>query len=131
MRAGSLQDFREHLNQFSARIDNKARASTCPTSKEPLSDGCNETYWRQNDGTTPKWSNSRTIAYLAAYVDWAGPSFSGSGIRVRDGFVLADRAVMRSLLAGGFVRLDNCNFHLTDLGRALIAPFVVVSEVES
>jgi hypothetical protein len=125
MKTGSYIEFKSHLDAFAMRIDGK-NASTATRLDEADLQASVRSYWEQNSGTSPKWHNTRTVAYLAAYVDWAGSSFRAGGFNLNDGFLRPDRAVMRSLLQGEFVELEAGEFRLTAKGAALIAPFVVV-----
>ena len=76
---------------------------------------------RQHTIPTPR----ANIAYLAAYVELAGPRIPMRGIYFCfNGYLHLDRAVMRSLHAGDLVSDDRRWFVLTDAGRARLAPWL-------
>jgi hypothetical protein len=115
---------------MSDHFDRKPEPSTNKDyAAAPLDAAANSEFWLENSGTTPRWDNGRTAAYLAAYVFWCGPNLPSS-IHVHEGFVHPDRAVMRSLIRARCVEPDGGVFRLTEKGQALIAPFVTLSPSE-
>ncbi|WP_434723260.1 hypothetical protein [Mesorhizobium sp. RIZ17] len=75
------------------------------------------------------WFGARKVGYLAAYVDFFGPRFSYERLEFSDGYIHPDLANMKTHLKFGCITPGfNGNFVLTEKGRALIAPFVIVTD---
>lgn len=94
-----------------------------PCKKQNLA-GANASWWLAHTGSIPPANSPRSVAYLAAYTDIAGPLFFGMGIPLAggDGFLLPDRGVMKALLLEDYVTLDvQGRFQLTDRGRDVLA----------
>lgn len=111
------------LKYWCERIDGKP-PSTCKIDARPRLEADKLSWWYQapaaHSADTP-----RNIAYLAAYVELVGPSIPMRGVYFcLNGYLHLDRAVMRSLHAGGYVADQRRWFVLTDTGRALLAPYL-------
>jgi hypothetical protein len=77
------------------------------------------------------WFGPRKIGYLAAYVSTFGPKFSFEKLAFVDGEIYPDKANMKTYLRYDCVRvLPDGHVALTEKGRALIAPYVLVSDAE-
>ena len=77
------------------------------------------------------WCNARKVGYLATYVDFFGPHFSYERLEFSDGYVHPDMANMKTHLKYGCIAPGaNGHFVLTEKGRALIAPFVILTDVD-
>lgn len=80
-------------------------------------------WWLENQGTCPPANSRRTKAYLAAYLEINEQRFFGTGVPLEGGFMQPDRAVMKTLLLGGYVVLDGAQhglFVVTESGQDLI-----------
>jgi hypothetical protein len=123
-----FEQAREILNRWTRFIDDGKDASTNKSVKKtPNQKASQGSWWHENNGTMPDWRKPRTVAYLTAYIEMAGAHFPLTGILLEDGYLWPDRAVMRSLLVAGCIRLKAGSFHLTEKGEALIAPWLTVS----
>ncbi|PLL10435.1 hypothetical protein C0V75_20835 [Tabrizicola sp. TH137] len=111
------------LKYWCERIDGKP-PSTCKIETRPRLEADRLSWWyaapAAHNPDTP-----RNIAYLAAYVELAGPRIPMRGIYFCfNGYLHLDRAVMRSLHAGGLVKDERRWFVLTDAGSARLAPWL-------
>ncbi len=111
------------LSEWCNRIDGKP-PSTCKLDNRPRLEADRLSWWYEapaaHNPDTP-----RNIAYLVAYVEMVGPRIPMRGIHFCfNGYLHPDRAVMRSLHAGGYVTDQGRYFVLTDQGRARIAPWL-------
>jgi hypothetical protein len=77
------------------------------------------------------WYGARKIGYLAAYVDFFGPRFSYEKLVFSDGEIHPDKANMKTYIKYDCVQvLPDGHVALTEKGRALIAPYVLVGDAE-
>ncbi|MGL4489744.1 MAG: hypothetical protein ACRCU5_09905 [Rhizobiaceae bacterium] len=75
------------------------------------------------------WFGPRPAAYLAAYVDFFGPKFSFEILNFIEGPMHPDKAIMTAHLHYGCATITtDKHFLLTEKGRALIAPFISVTD---
>ena len=111
------------LKHWCELIDGKP-PSTCKLDERPRFEADKLSWWYEAPAAhdvTP-----RTLGYLAAYVELAGPRIPMRGIYFCfNGYLHLDRAVMRSLHAGGLVRDERRWFVLTDNGRAQLQTWLV------
>ncbi|MGY3547096.1 hypothetical protein [Bradyrhizobium sp. USDA 4469] len=120
----TFAEARSILNDLCHRIDKKPASTNETLKKKPNLDGNSEAWWLAHKGTTPAFDSNRSIAYLTAYVEIAGPSFYGSGISLEDGYMYPDRGVMKGMLQAGCVTFRKNTqglFELTPKGRKLIS----------
>ncbi|MET3364247.1 HNH endonuclease [Bradyrhizobium ottawaense] len=120
----SFAEARSILDDLCHRLDKKPASTNKTLKKKPHLDGNSEAWWLAHKGATPAFDSNRSIAYLAAYVEIAGPHFYGSGIPLEDGLMYPDRGVMKSMLHGGCVTIGKNKpglFELTPKGRKLIS----------
>jgi hypothetical protein len=104
-------------------IDGKS-PSTCKIDSRPRLKADKLSWWYESPAAHSA-NTHRNIAYLAAYVELAGPKIPMRGIYFcLNGYLHLDRAVMRSLHAEGYVTDERRWFVLTDAGRALLAPWL-------
>lgn len=90
--------------------------------KHQNTEGRSEQWWLAHQGHVPKFDNPRSIVYLKAYAEIAGPCFYGTGIPLTDAFLHPDRGVMKALLIAECVELDNRGrFVMTDRGLDLVS----------
>ncbi|MBT4905376.1 MAG: hypothetical protein HON62_00710, partial [Rhodospirillaceae bacterium] len=89
---------REILDRHCRVLTGKAASTNKRAHSVPNEEADKVEWWRENTGTSPRWDNERTVAYLCAYVGIAGRRFPMTGIGLQDGYIHPDRAVMRSLL---------------------------------
>ena len=116
--------FRTMLKHWCLLIDGSEPSTNKTCNKLPNKDAETIQWWYEND--TPHAGDlPRNIAYLAAYVEFQGPTLPMKGLAVWEGWVYPDRAIMQSLHNDGYLTDDGPNFVLTDAGRALIAPWLV------
>jgi hypothetical protein len=98
-----------------------AKTSVVPRSLEEYSGG----------KVDKDWYGPRKAGYLAAYVEAFGPKFSFEKLVFADGEIHPDKANMKTYMKYDCVRiLPDGHVALTEKGRALIAPHVVVSDLE-
>lgn len=77
------------------------------------------------------WFGPRKAGYLAAYVEMFGPRFSYSKLVFCDGEIHPDKANMKTYIKYDCVKiLADGHVALTDKGRALIAPHVLITDAE-
>lgn len=112
------------LKYWCELIDGKP-PSTCKLDGRPRTEADKLSWWYQSpvahNPVTP-----RNLAYLAAYVELTGPRIPMRGIYFCfNGYLHLDRAVMRSLHAGGLVKDERRWFVLTDEGRAQLESWLV------
>ncbi|MGY4318987.1 HNH endonuclease [Bradyrhizobium sp. JR3.5] len=120
----TFAEARSILDELCHRIDKKPASTNKTLKKKPNLDGNSEAWWLAHEGTTPAFDSNRSIAYLTAYVEIAGPHFYGSGIPLEDGFMYPDRGVMKAILHAGCVTIginEQGLFELTPKGRKLIS----------
>ena len=115
------------LDGWTMLLDGKRASTNRSIKPSPNRAGVTESYWRAHEGTTPDWRNTRSVAYLVAYLDMAGGAVPGEGIALGDGYLWPDRAVMRAYLAANCIALTSGAFQLTDKGEALVAPMLKFS----
>ena len=117
------------LERFDTRQDRPKRRSSFTTPQpRPREEGAREAFWSEGASTKQHWDSGRTAGYLAGYVRFAGPVFPATGISVQEGYVWLDKGVICSLREGRCIEFKDGEFRLTEKGRALIAPFVRLSE---
>jgi hypothetical protein len=112
------------LKFWCEQIDGKP-PSACKLDSRPRLEADKLTWWYEapaaHNPDTP-----RTIAYLVAYLELAGPRIPMRGIYFFcNGYLHPDRAVMRALHAGGYLTDERRWFVLTDAGRAKVSPWLV------
>jgi hypothetical protein len=117
----NYQQARTRLNCWTNYFDNKDASTNKRVELQPRLE-VTEEWYREHDGTAPDWRSPRTVAYLCAYLEIAGGPIPLAGIRLEDGYLLPDRAVIRTLLNHNFLYCESEALQLTELGEALIAP---------
>jgi hypothetical protein len=111
------------LDDFCRAATSKSASSGKVRHKEPNPDGARSDWWLDKQGKYPSADSPRTMAYLAAYLEIGEERFYGTGIRLDDGYMYPDRAVMKALLRGRYVELHEARhslFVITERGRELI-----------
>ncbi|HEV7880202.1 MAG TPA: hypothetical protein VGP39_19260 [Bradyrhizobium sp.] len=119
----TFREARNILNSLCLEFDGKEASTNKRASQTPNSEGKHESWWLENDETCPPFDSPRSIAYLRAYAEIAGPMFYGSGIPLDRGLMHPDRAVMKAMLRAGCVTLGTTKpglFELTKKGSDLI-----------
>lgn len=112
------------LKYWCEHIDGKP-PSTCKIEANPRMEAGKLDWWYESPAAHSP-DTPRNLAYLAAYVELAGPRLPMRGIYFCfRGYLHLDRAVMRSLHAGGYVEAKGRWFVLTDAGRARLEPWLV------
>jgi len=96
-----------------------------------LQDRGSEVYDFETGLVDTTWDDPRSSGHLAAYVKTFGPRFSWRKLRFQEGYMHIDLANAKSYLRYSLLefRPSGC-FSLTEKGRALIAPFVKVSNAD-
>lgn len=83
-----------------------------------------EVWWSENQGHVPSVSSPRTRAYVRAYARiCGGDHIPAGGILLDDGYMYPDRAVIKSLLLGGYAIFNGVAdpaIQLTERGRRLL-----------
>ena len=101
--------FRSYLNDQSLALTGKEASSNKYPKHHRNPDAVDETWWRSTgrlDGQGEK-SLNRNRAYLRAYVEAAGTTFSATGIQFQDGsLVWPDRSVIERSLRDGHLRFE-------------------------
>ena len=100
-----------------------APPSTCKLVKTPNAEGLDLDWWRGDKPIHDK-DTRRNTAYLAAYLEISGARIPMIGIKVWDRFLYPDRAIMRSLYEGGYLRHEGRDFVVTDDGIAHVAEWL-------
>lgn len=118
----TFDEARAILDRHCRELDHKDASTNTKVKHHPRLVAADRTWWPANAGTMPDWRTTRTVAYLSAYVEIAGPSFPMQGIRLDDGYLWPDRAVIRALLVNDCLTVEGADFRLTRLGEALLAP---------
>jgi hypothetical protein len=119
----AFEEARAILEMHCRRLDHKIASTNIKAEGHPRSGATERAWWLANAGTTPDWRNARTVAYLSAYVEIADqPRFPMQGIRLDDGYLWPDRAVIRTLLLNECLAVEGGDFCLTRQGQALVAP---------
>jgi hypothetical protein len=119
------------LERFDMRPERpELRSSFTQPKLQPREQGARESFWREGASTKQHWDSGRTAGYIAGYVKFAGPVFPATGIPVQEGFVWLDKGVICSLREGSCIEFADASFRLTEKGRALIAPFVRLSDAQ-
>jgi hypothetical protein len=118
----TFEQARAILDRHCQQLDQKIASSNTKAERHLKSMAVDRLWWFENPGRTPDWRNARTVAYLCAYVEIAGPRIPMQGIRLDDGYMWPDRAVMRALLDSECLAIEGEDFCLTPLGEALLAP---------
>ena len=97
--------------------------STCKMVKTPNTDGLDLEWWL---GKRPVYDEdtARNTAYLVSYLEISGPRIPMIGIKVWDRFLYPDRAIMRSLHEGGYLRHEGRDFVVTPHGIAHVAEWL-------
>jgi len=112
------------LKDWCERIDGKP-PSSCTLEKSPRLESDRLSWWYEKPAAHSP-DTPRNIAYLAAYLELAGPRIPMRGIHFFcGGYLHPDRAVMRSLHAGGYLTDERRWFVVTDAGRAKVASWLV------
>ena len=117
-----FEEARAILNRHCRQLDNKEASTNKTPQSGPNRAAAQESWWHENADKTSDWRNARTVAYLCAYVEIAGPRIPMEGIPLDDGYIWPDRAVMRALLDRGCVAVDGEAFRVTPEGELLLAP---------
>jgi hypothetical protein len=124
----TFEEARAILDRHCRQFDHKDASTNKAVQERPNSAAADRAWWFANTGTTPDWRNARTVAYLSAYVAITGPRISMQGIRLEDGYMWPDRAVMRALLESDCLAVEGEDFCLTLLGEALLAPRIRIDD---
>jgi hypothetical protein len=122
----TFEEARAVLTRHCRQLDHKDASTNTSAQERSNSAAVDRAWWFANAGTTPDWRNARTVAYLCAYVEIAGPRIPMQGIRLDDGYMWPDRAVMRALLDSECLAIEGEDLCLTPLGEALLAPRIRV-----
>lgn len=89
--------------------------------KQPEMEYADEQTWMARKRHQPIEGNTRTEAYLRAYLAIGGDRFAATGIQLSDGcYLRPDAGVMKSLLVAHAVQLEQGHFELTTRGRAFL-----------
>lgn len=85
-------------------------------------EGKERAWWTERMRPTEAADTQRSIAYLRAYVEIAGPYFFATGIGLEGAFLHPDKSVIKRLFDEGFLQLDEASgrFSLTTKGQALL-----------
>lgn len=116
--------FWKTLKEWCLLIDGREPSTNKRYHKLVNQDAARIGWWYEADAVH-SGETTRNLAYLTAYVEVFGPRLSMKGLGVHEGWVYADRAIMRSLHETGFLAVENEAFILTDAGREQIAPWLV------
>jgi hypothetical protein len=120
----TFREARTLLDSLCLFLDGKPASTNKKQSETPNPNGAEESWWIENDKTSPPFDSPRCKAYLRAYDEIAGPVFYGTGIPLERGLMHPDRGVMKAMLLAECVTLGVAKrglFELTQKGRDLIA----------
>lgn len=118
------------LDAYCRAADGKPASSNKVPAKDRNPDGKHRDWWLENQGTCPPADGPRTKAYLKAYLEIGEEIFFGTGVPLDGGYMHPDRAVMKTLLLGDYVVLDETRhgrFVVTETGRDLIRDVPTIS----
>src|SRR5260370_17441438 len=109
----TFEQARAILDRHCQQLDQKIASSNKKAERHLKSMAVDRSWWFENPGRTPDWRNARTVAYLCAYVEIAGTHIPMQGIRLDDGYMWPDRAVIRPLLQHNSFPFDGNTFFLS------------------
>jgi hypothetical protein len=116
--------FRKILGDWCLLIDGKEPSTNKRFNKAVNQDAGHMDWWSRS-GEIHDGDTSRNLAYLVAYLEAFGPRLPMRGLAAHEGWVYPDRAVMRSLIAAGYLAVEDGSFIPTAAGRAQIAPWLL------
>lgn len=110
------------LKEWCLRLTN-APPSTCKMVKTPNKEGLDLDWWLKDKPVHDK-DTQRNTAYLVAYLEISGPRIPMIGIKVWDRFLYPDRAIMRSLYEGKYLRHEGRDFVVEPAGIAQVSEWL-------
>ncbi|MGK7653226.1 AAA family ATPase [Roseovarius sp. B08] len=126
----NFEDAQKILRKNCIHIDGKPNSASRQRKPKPNSAALDRDWWYEGDIGRDSEPKTRGIALFVSYLQIANGRIPMDGLKLTDGYIWLDRAVMRRLDKFGYLRMEDGFMSPTEKGEALITPYLAAKEPE-